>query len=278
MREADELAQQMLEQRDVMRTILEEVLASAEDGEIRESGRTVCGSAKDPRGPLARKFTSVSLPTCPIRVGGAWHAHVTEGELKNPESSLPDVANVVFGKLEASIVVGTQSAEVVLAAEDRDAQVAAFQEALGVDVGSPHDVVNAVLSGAVNPSQARQRVRDTLSPRLVYRTDTGFEDLTREVEQLDVLEQQFVATATGRQPVPALMCYEYYHPARRSSTAPFSFEQQRATARNLCEPIERAETTVRESDIQILQPAVGAAIGVVVGRIVERALFGVAPA
>lgn len=162
--EADALATNMVEKTDLMATIVRETV---EEG--TESGRTACGKASSVRGPLARFPESIELAQCPRSVGGAWHTHPSN--LQSPVNSLPDIANVMFGELDVSIVVGTQSADVVVAGADSDTMVREFQDAIGFEAGRPGDVVRGITSGEVtNPVDARQRVRSRLRPLFSQRS------------------------------------------------------------------------------------------------------------
>lgn len=179
--EAQRLAQQMVVAHDTMRDILDETLTSAEEGNLLESGRTVCGDETEIRGPVARYPLSVELATCPVGASGVWHTHATPSQLKNPENSLPDIANAVFGTVDVHIVVGTESAEVFMAADERKSAQDAYRNAVGEEVASTAQVVAALQAGRIpDPAEARIRVREALAP-LVKRVPTGYEDLTARV-------------------------------------------------------------------------------------------------
>lgn len=165
----------MLEREDTMREIL---LETIEDR--RESGRTLCGPDGRVRGPLARFPSAVELDSrCPFQTAGAWHTHTHS--LRKPIQSLPDVANVVFGNLDASVVVGAAESVGMVAAQDREAMKIEFRDAIGLEVNSPEEVVDALKSRVIrNPSAARHRVRRRLSP-LITRIETQFPDVARQV-------------------------------------------------------------------------------------------------
>lgn len=185
--DAQELAGLMAESDDVMRQILTETLPDENDAKVHESGRTICGKPGEIHGPLARFPTAVELSQCPRGVrGGTWHSHVTKEELRNPTNSLPDTANVIFGHIDVSIVVGTQSMEMVMAAEDPEAAKERFQNILGANVESTDDVISSVISGDVpDPKSARNRLRSELGG-LFERRQTGFGDLDRQVNQSSI--------------------------------------------------------------------------------------------
>ena len=79
---AMELATSMVEQRDIMRSILKETLRSAKMGHIREAGRTKCPRSGEVRGSLQRFPRAIDLASCPVSKGGTWHTHVTEDEIR----------------------------------------------------------------------------------------------------------------------------------------------------------------------------------------------------
>lgn len=179
----------MVQRDDVMRTVIEETLESGRQGNLTESGRTVCGTAKRPLPPILRRFAQVTLPTCPRTVGGTWHTHITRDQLLNPENSLPDWANVVFGVVDVSIVVGAETSEVVVGSSDRSVMQHELRQVLGVDVGSPDVVVDAILDGEVqDPPMARPRLRQQLDP-LVFEIDTSFPELARDIRSTEAVVQ-----------------------------------------------------------------------------------------
>lgn len=179
---AERLAEDMIRMEDIMRTVLEETIPAEEGAKVHESGRTVCGPQQSLHGPLARFPSSVELAECPRGVrGGTWHTHVTKDELRNPHNSLPDTANVIFGNIDVSAVVGTQSVETVIAPNDREAGVREFQDALGKNVQSTDDVVSAIISGKLtDPTDARDRVRSRMSS-LFNRNRVNFSNLDARV-------------------------------------------------------------------------------------------------
>jgi len=172
----------------VMREILDETIPNnGEDGsEVTESGRTLCG-AGDVRGPLARFPTAVELASCPRGAkGGTWHTHVTKDQLRNPTNSLPDTANVIFDEMSVSAVVGTESVEMVIAADEPEAAREAFRDAIGADVDSTDGVIDAIMEGHVSdPADARERVRNRLSDLFVRRR-VNFRELSRRLSSSGV--------------------------------------------------------------------------------------------
>lgn len=168
----------------VMREILDETIPADRGAQVTESGRTFCGDEAGVRGPLARFPRAVELASCPFNArGGTWHTHVTKDQLRTPTNSLPDTANVIFGEIDVSAVVGTQSVDVVVAPADHEAGIAAFREAVGVDVDSTDDVVDAIIGGRITqPADARGRVRHQLGALFETR-HVNFGALDRRIEE-----------------------------------------------------------------------------------------------
>lgn len=186
---AAELADEMLNNHEVMMSILNETIPSEneDDPVVRESGRTYCGNDSTIRGPLARFPTAVELAECPLGTnGGTWHTHVTKKQLREPTNSLPDMANVFFGGIDVSIVAGTVEAEAVMAADDEQQAISEFQDALGAEVESTEDVVDAILSGKIpSPTDARRRVRSRMSD-LFSRQKTRYNGLDTQVRRASI--------------------------------------------------------------------------------------------
>ena len=178
---ADWLADEMMERDDIMRAIIAETIQTSKDGQIKEAGRTVCPSSGDLRGPHARYPTAIDLQACPSDRTGTWHTHVTQDELRNPHNSIPDIANVVFGLVDVSIVAGTETADIVVRADEKENMIQTFNEAIGGDYSSVDDVNRDIMDGYINAVEARERIRNGLDS-LIYRASTGYEDLDRKVD------------------------------------------------------------------------------------------------
>lgn len=277
--QAAELAASMLAREDVQREILDETLASAEAGAITESGRTVCGSARSPIGPLARDYARVSLATCPLTVGGTWHTHVTMGELLNPVNSLPDLANVAFGVVDVSIVAGAESSHVVVATDDRAAMQDALADALGVDVGGPADVVAAVIDGDVrDPPAARQAVYDALGPEIAFRVDTAQPALADRVRDLEA-EHLIAATVdlSSVAPYDAVVmsgCQMYARYAGHRNRSTGRMERVVRQGRGAQQCVRSVAHQATEADFSFRNQVLATTISVAVGNTVERLLFG----
>lgn len=168
-----------------MRSVLDETVTSGEGGQMTESGRTACGGLSNIDGPLGRFAEAVDLAGCPRDLSGTYHSHVTTGQLLNPTHSLPDMANVVFRNLDVSVVVGAETADVFVAAGDREAMVGEFRNALGLDVEGPSDLVEAMDDGRINEyTAARKRVRSAFGG--LFRSEpTAYEDLRERIRSLD---------------------------------------------------------------------------------------------
>lgn len=266
---ATTLAEQLLGAEDVSVTVLEETIDSAHAGQITESGRTACGSPRDVRPPVDRFPTSVSLAECPVGMVGIWHTHPTTRGLKNPEHSLPDWANVIFGHADASVVVGAETSEVVVAPANREAAIFEFQNAIGAAVQDTADVVAAVRGGQIpSPTAARRRVRRQLAP-LVSRHDTAYPSLLSSIEALSIPAQAPAEAAAAGEAV-ACGCYATGHdhghdpaPPRPRATA----LQERAKS---CTPIGGYQP----AGVDIRGIAIGTVVGNIVGTLTDRILFG----
>jgi len=261
---AERVVDMMVEEVDVQRQILEETLAADQNGEILESGRTLCTQPGSIRGPVRRFPMSVDLQRCPVGASGAWHTHVTPDELLRPHNSLPDVASVVFGQMDVIGVVGAETAEYMMAAEDAEAMRSEFRDAVGLEVDSVEGLVEAVDAGGIDFAAARSRLRQRM-PRL-FRTDTtGFSDLSNQITSRD---DPVLASAPEYEAVELMMLSE----------APDYAEEMASPggcARRSARLAEAAEETLSSKlPVDVTETAVGAAIGTVVGRVVENAVFG----
>jgi hypothetical protein len=181
--DAERLAEEMVNSSAVMRQIIAETLQSAQNGRIREAGRTHCPESGKVKGPLNRFPRAIDLASCPVDTGGAWHTHVSPEEIRNPTNSLPDMANVMFGLLDVSIVAGTETADVIVAPVDRGYAMDIFQNAIGAEVSTPQELTDEIMSGRINPATARQRARQELST-LVRTKRTGLTDLNEIVSEI----------------------------------------------------------------------------------------------
>lgn len=169
------LAEEVVSATDLQRDILEEAAASG-----TESGRTVCGEATDAKEPLSRSFGSVTLQGCSLdnialMHGGGGH------DIDAPVHSLMDIGNVLFGRSDASIVVGSSRSDVFLSPDDKytDGVAREFQSAVGAPVESADDIYEAYEDGKIDdPSGARQRFRDAF-PGLFQTVETRHPGISR---------------------------------------------------------------------------------------------------
>lgn len=271
--DALDLAIQMLDRTYVMREILSETLESAEAGAATESGRTVCGSGRNPLGPLARRFTSVQLPTCPVGLGGTWHTHITLDQFLDPENSLPDFANVAFGLVDVSIVAGAESSHAVVATEDRRAMVEALRAELGVDVSSPGAVAEAVLGGDVgDPPRVRRRLFDRVGDPVVFRERTPHPELAERARRGPFGGTVPTPTVDAVQMSGCTM-YPVYHELAQSDAdgrMERVLEQGRRCQRN----VHGVARSFQASDFSFREQIIATTISVAIGNIVERVLFG----
>lgn len=185
--ESAALADQILSNAEIHREIIAETLRAEETGSIRESGRTICPAVGKALDPTKRFPTSVKLASCPVSRGGIVHTHVTPDEIRRPQNSLPDIANVVYGLTDVSAVVGTQRAEAVMRSADPNSMKRSFESALGVDVSGPQEVYETIIAGEVNPSRAQRAVRSELSP-LFTSIEVDYTDLERQAKQISAGE------------------------------------------------------------------------------------------
>lgn len=196
--EAWEMADHILRDREELVTILHETVEAAENGQVKESGRTYCPRSDAVLGPAERFPKAVELQECPRGAAGVVHTHVAPSELHNPEHSLPDMANVIFSDITASVVLGTQTSDVMLAPADVEPAAAGFSDALGVQVDGPRDVVKALKRGDIpDPPDARARVRARLSS-LFNTVSTSFPDIDQRIRSLADGDDTDMLTAAPR--------------------------------------------------------------------------------
>lgn len=262
--DADSLAEMMLADDDVMRTIIDETLQSAKHGQIKESGRTIC-NGRQIHGPEARHPTSVSLYACPMDRGGSWHTHVTVEEIRNPNNSLTDVANVVFGNVDVISVAGTQSAEAAVRAADVESAQEDFRRAVGADVRSAADTSDAVRSRETNdPIEAATAFRE-MRPDLFRSAQTGYGDL-------DGMVGQYVPD-TIQPSAPSYDAVEAAMHARQERSS--IWREFTAIEREAEEPAGRVAGAVEQSiPADVKTVAVSNALGVFFGGLASRAIWG----
>lgn len=261
---AETVAEMMIEEVGVQRQILEETLAAGRKGEILESGRTLCTQPGSIRGPVRRFPMSVDLQRCPVGAGGAWHTHVTPDELLRPRNSLPDVASVVFGGMDVIAVVGAETAEYMMAAEDREAMRDEFRDAVGLEVDSVEGLVEAVEANRIDFAAARGRIRNRM-PRLFRTEQTGFSDLSDEITSRD---DPVFASAPEYEAVELMMIAD-------SSDYAEDMASPSGCARRSTRIAAAAEDSLASKlPLDVTETAAGAAIGTVVGRLVETVVFG----
>jgi len=267
---AKELAEKMVMAEHTMHEILEETVSSAENGEVLESGRTVCGSITTAEHPIQRFPKSVDLESCPRGVSGTWHSHVRQSELLEPEHSLPDMANVVFGAVDSSVVVGARRSDVFMASDDRDAMRRSFQNVLGLDVQGTSGVVEAIEDGEITDyGNVRDRVRSEFSG--LFRTvDMPFgtmEQRVREIADAGKISPYAPASGTG-----AFLEPMYAHDQRYEDDAPTADRPRGGDTRRT----ERVRGRFRDTrgnlpDVGglVAESAIGSVVGLATRRLVR---------
>jgi len=272
---------------DLNELVLNETLDAAEDGAITESGRTVCSSFENVQPPIGRHPMSVDLAGCrPWDATGIIHSHVTPDELRNPTHSLPDVANVLYGNADASIIPGAETTHAIVTPTDEtlpEAQ-AIFANVIGVEVDSPEDVSRAVDEGAIRAlDDAQRRLMDQLDPitdrfefprnTIAARLDALGVDM--DPETMVPAEMAFMDrdedVETPRPPEPA--------PTPRTHDTPDGPASDPSALASACERHRTVATRFRESvdddTSQFLRATIiSNVIGTIVGGIVSRAVFG----
>lgn len=264
-----QVKREVLSQQEVLRDVLDETLTSAEDGDIKESGRTFCpdSALADVLGPARRFPRSVRLRSCPSGASGIVHTHVTHGELLTPEHSLPDMANVLYSDLDASVVLGTDSADVLLAPTNEEQAMRAFEEALGVSIHQPGDVVDAIHDGQIqDPPAARRRIRGRLAP-LFQVEGVNFPGMRQRAHALH--SEGVIAAAPVHSDGTFHGCY-----AHHVGGGDRRFHGARARFREHVHEVSEPSLYESGSDMDWMQMAVGAAVGTVAGSLVEWAIFG----
>ena len=266
---ATELAASIIDDDDLQRKLLRDTVDTG-DGATLEAGRTFCGTDdEDGREPRDRGERSVELETCPVDEPTAIvHTHPSEAELRNPQHSLPDLANVAFEDVDASVVVGAETSSVVYRATDPQAQREVFRNALGLPVESAGDVVAAFENGQIDdPTLARRRVVDAFGSLV----DTA------RTEHVDVLddEPEMVAAAES---LVMYSAFEFPDPTEffeASDTERHPTQQQRLRGVDSLRQSARAGAAIGEAAIpneRVKQTAVGTVVGMLTSRAVERLL------
>lgn len=248
-RETRRLADEMAQARETMETIVAETLQSAElPGPALESGRTACGSARNQRGPLARYPRAVDLSACPRNRTGLWHTHPSRDELNNPSLSLPDMALVVWEGVDVHYVVGTDTAERMVAPVEREAFQAQFADALGFEANGPGDIVREYRAGRLNPDEAGERIRAEF-PRLFERVPTGLRG---------------VASAGNPAALPA---HAPLHACTHVHSASPDVGNLRTRSRSCARGLR---ATAGSSDISLRDLAISQTVGTVVGSLANE--------
>lgn len=271
----------------VGRTIIEETLNEGiETGELTESGRTWCsGDEKGTyRDPLQRLPAAIDLSGCPPGdLVVTWHTHTTEQQLRNPEHSLPDIANVAFGRVDVSVVPGIESDHILVGAADRDEMAAQFQNALGVEAEQPSDVTDAIENGTIfNAPSLRDRTFEVFDG-LTQRIATDRSDLQPIADDLFDPDTQSM-TAEPCDGLHTIEC-DPNKPGgdrvRPDETADPQPQPQPTVTELRATGVMRRESRIATAGIaaalneyEIKSTVVGTAVGMFTSRLLERAVFG----
>jgi len=270
------------------RTIVEETLnAGIETGELTESGRTWCSSDGDGeyRDPIQRLPAAIDLSGCPPDdLVVTWHTHTTEQQLRNPEHSLPDIANVAFGRVDVSVIPGVESDHILVGAADREEMAAQFQNALGVEVAEPGDVTDAIESGTIfNAPSLRDRTFDVFDG-LIQRAPTGRSDLEPIVDDLFDPDTESVTAepCDGLHTIesdPEIPGGDRVAEGERSTPQPCT--QQSLPGQLRAAGMMRQRSRIVASGLvpaldkyDIEATFVGTTVGMLTSRLLERAIFG----
>lgn len=257
--DAAALADEMIASDEIMRTVLSETIAATEAGKPRESGRTYCEAWGSVLPPTNADRDSIDLQTCVSGDVGVWHTHPGYDGLTEPINSLPDMANAVFGHVDVSVVPGIETADVVVAPDDRERAVAEFQRAVGADVRSALEVRDAIKARRIDPVRSRTRARDALSG-LIRTEPTGYRDLTVEASIPGPDHPD-----TGTQAVCACSTHDTQSPPSSPSECLRDTEAE----------FDLAASSLGEkmSNLDIGSVAISTAVGSVVGEVVKRVVF-----
>lgn len=270
--------------------VLAETLDAAENGTITESGRTVCSSFENVARPIDRHPMAVDLAGCrPWDATGIIHSHVTPDELRNPTHSLPDVANVLYGNADASIIPGSETTHAVVAPTDEtlpEAQ-AVFANVIGVQVESPADVSRAVDEGAIVAlDDAQRRLMEQLDP-LVRRFEYPRTEIAARLDALGVdmdpdtmvpAEMAFMDPSEDRDGRPGGTTPSPAAGDETAATQGRTHRDRRSTLANACSQHRTVASRFRqtvggETGEFIRATIISNVIGTIVGGVVSRAVF-----
>lgn len=263
--EARMLSVKMLASDRTMRAVLDETITAAENGQIKESGRTACGAVTNLKDPLARFPKAIDLSQCSVDLSGTYHSHVTTHQMFNPSHSLPDMANVVFGGLDVSVIVGAETADVLVEAQDREAMAETMQNVLGIESRRTMDVIDALETGEIpDPAAARRRMRREFSSLLFTHT-TDYRTMAQRISALEA-DGQITALSPGARTMLEPM-YEPYLSGQ--SASPHGRGVRSAKIRSKA---RRAEDGAVVAADQISSEVIGAAVSTVASEAI-RSIF-----
>jgi len=256
--------------------VLVETIRSGQDtGQLLESGRTWCSSddAGEYRDAIERFPAAIDLSGCPPDdTVVTWHTHTTRDQLANPDHSIPDIANVAFGRVDVSIIPGIESDHLLVASADRDQMAETFRSVTGIDADGPTDVTAAMDTGQVtDPPQLRERLFaefDTLEKRI----DTGRDYMRPHV---DALFEDGVDTGEDCCGLHTLddAAVGGDHIADDPPEPPVAGLRANAVLRREARVSQSALNDAVDR-FDITETVVGTAVGMFTSRLLERAVFG----
>lgn len=259
--------------------VLTETLNAADDGQITESGRTICSTLENVSPPIDRYPMAVDLPGCrPWDATGIIHSHVTPDELRNPTHSLPDVANVLYGNADASIVPGAESTHAIVRPTDETIPEAraVFDNVIGQEIDRPEDVSRAVDEGAIiSLESAQSRLMEQLGP-ITDRFEIARPQIIDRVAEMDTTESErgmAAAEMAFMRPPEGDDDHRHAHEQHKQH------QQQRPAQIRACsrqrDIASRFRGSIDDDTSRFLKvTVVSNVIGTIVGGVVTRAVFG----
>lgn len=254
--------------------LVETIRSGQETGQLLESGRTWCSSddAGEYRDAIERFPAAIDLSGCPPGdTVVTWHTHTSREQLSNPDHSLPDIANVAFGRVDVSIIPGIESDHLLVGSADRDRMAETFRTVTGIDAESPPDVTDAIDAGTItNPPQLRERLFAEFDA-LEKRVDRDREYMRSHV---DALFEEGVDVADG-----CCGIHSIDNPRGGDHVTDDPPQPPTATLRSTDVLRREARTTQyalseAADRFDITETVVGTTVGVFTSRLLERAVFG----
>lgn len=261
--------------------VLEETIRAGLDGEITESGRTWCSSdaVGEYRDPIDRHRAAIDLANCPPDDAVVtWHTHTTEDQLFNPDHSLPDIANVAFGKVDISIIPGIETDHILVGAADREAMADELRSAVGLDVDDPGEITAAIADGRIpDPPRLRDRLFETydaLEKRPRSNRD-HFADHARAIYDGDAAPPDH-DLCDGVHTIdcdPDIAGGDHVVDETTAAAPPVQSLRASATLRREARVTQHALSGTLDQ-FDVLDTMVGTTVGMLTSRAIERVVFG----